>query len=74
MSIFSLLLCVKVVLSWFALIEGFSSALLPVNNGSQAARPSLAREEASQRRTVFLLLIHCIGDISVRDLFKEKTF
>ena len=60
------------VLSWFALIEGFSSALLPVNNGSQAARPSLAREEASQRRTVFPLFIHCIGDISARDLFKER--
>ena len=33
------------MLSWLAaLIEGFSSSL-SVNNGSQAARPSLPREE-----------------------------
>ena len=71
MSIFSLLLCVKVVLSWFALIEGFSSALLAVNNGSQAARPSLAREEDGVSIS-YSLVISVLEIYSKRRPFEKK--
>ena len=59
------------MLSWLAaLIEGFSSSL-SVNNGSQAARPSLPREGEEQKEKDGISLSH--RRIPRESLLKRKN-